>query len=82
MQHNTPNRRRITVLGAGAWGTAVAIAVAARHDVLLWGRNADTMRDLDVARDNTHYLPGYPFPRISMPPSPTRRVMQKATTAC
>ena len=36
-------RRRITVLGAGAWGTAVAMALAARHDVLLWGRNAEAM---------------------------------------
>ena len=37
MQQN--NLTKITVLGAGAWGTAVAIALAARHDVLLWGRN-------------------------------------------
>ena len=32
------------VFGAGAWGTAVAMAVAQRHDVVLWGRNADAMR--------------------------------------
>ena len=62
MQENQPTRRRITVLGAGAWGTAVAIAVAARHDVVLWGRNADAMAQIADARDNTHYLPGFPFP--------------------
>ncbi|HEX8601792.1 MAG TPA: NAD(P)H-dependent glycerol-3-phosphate dehydrogenase, partial [Pseudoduganella sp.] len=62
MQDNSSKRRRITVLGAGAWGTAVAIAVAARHDVVLWGRNADAMADIAGARDNTHYLPGFPFP--------------------
>jgi glycerol-3-phosphate dehydrogenase (NAD(P)+) len=62
MQENQPNRRRITVLGAGAWGTAVAIAVAARHDVMLWGRNAGAMAEMAAARDNTHYLPGFPFP--------------------
>lgn len=62
MQENTNSRRRISVLGAGAWGTAVAIAVAARHDVLLWGRNEAAMRDIAAARDNTHYLPGFPFP--------------------
>ena len=39
----TPNNTTITVLGAGAWGTAVAIALAARHDVLLWGRNRAQM---------------------------------------
>ncbi len=62
MQEQTTNRRRISVLGAGAWGTAVAIAVAARHDVLLWGRNEAAMADIAAARDNTHYLPGFPFP--------------------
>ncbi|WP_035374552.1 NAD(P)H-dependent glycerol-3-phosphate dehydrogenase [Pseudoduganella violaceinigra] len=56
------NTRKISVLGAGAWGTAVAIAVAARHDVLLWGRDAAAMAEMDAARDNTHYLAGYPFP--------------------
>ncbi len=62
MAETTITRRRIAVLGAGAWGTAVAIAVAARHDVLLWGRNTAAMDDMAAARENTHYLPGYPFP--------------------
>ena len=56
------NKRKISVLGAGAWGTAVAIAVAARHDVLLWGRDAGAMEEMGRARENTDYLPGYPFP--------------------
>jgi len=61
MQPNkTPSK--ITVLGAGAWGTAVAIALAARHDVLLWGRNPRQMDEMDAARDNLAYLPGYPLP--------------------
>lgn len=54
---------KITVLGAGAWGTAVAIAVAARHDVLLWGRNPEQMAATEAARENTHYLPGQPLPQ-------------------
>lgn len=53
---------KITVLGAGAWGTAVAIALAARHDVLLWGRNPQQMADTDAARDNLAYLPGHRLP--------------------
>ncbi len=53
---------KITVLGAGAWGTAVALALAARHDVLMWGRNAAAMDAMQAARDNHSYLPGYPFP--------------------
>ena len=61
MQQNKPNTK-ITVLGAGAWGTAVAIALAARHDVLLWGRNPQQMAATDAARDNLAYLPGHPLP--------------------
>jgi glycerol-3-phosphate dehydrogenase (NAD(P)+) len=57
-----PKRQKITVLGAGAWGTAVAIALAARHDVLLWGRNAAAMAATDATRENIEYLPGYPLP--------------------
>jgi glycerol-3-phosphate dehydrogenase (NAD(P)+) len=55
-------KRKVSVLGAGAWGTAVAIAVAARHDVVLWGRNAGAMAEMAAARDNIHYLQGHPFP--------------------
>ncbi|KFC76407.1 Glycerol-3-phosphate dehydrogenase [NAD(P)+] [Massilia sp. LC238] len=59
-QQKTPSK--ITVLGAGAWGTAMAIALAARHDVLLWGRNPEQMAETQAARENLHYLPGYPLP--------------------
>ena len=55
-------RMNITVLGAGAWGTALALALAARHDVLLWGRNADAMASMAARRENTDYLPGFPLP--------------------
>lgn len=60
--HEPKPPQKITVLGAGAWGTAVAIALAARHDVLLWGRNPAQMAQAASARENTHYLPGFPFP--------------------
>jgi len=60
--HDTKPAQNITVLGAGAWGTAVAIALAARHDVLLWGRNPAQMERSAAARENTDYLPGFPFP--------------------
>ena len=53
--------RKITVLGAGAWGTAVAMALAARHDVLIWGRNAAAMQAMASARENA-YLPGFALP--------------------
>ena len=47
---------------AGAWGSAVAIALAQRHDVLRWGRNGAVMAEMAAARDNLAYLPGCPFP--------------------
>ncbi|MDB5757165.1 MAG: hypothetical protein JWM30_454 [Burkholderia sp.] len=52
----------ITILGAGAWGTALALTLAARHDVLLWGRNAAAMARIVAQRENTDYLSGFPFP--------------------
>jgi glycerol-3-phosphate dehydrogenase (NAD(P)+) len=60
--HEAKQPQPITVLGAGAWGTAVAIALAARHDVLLWGRNPAQMAATEAARDNVAYLPGHPLP--------------------
>jgi glycerol-3-phosphate dehydrogenase (NAD(P)+) len=52
---------KITILGAGAWGTALALALAGRHDVLLWGRNAEAMQRMAARRENTDYLPGFPL---------------------
>ncbi len=56
-----PAVRKITVLGAGAWGTAVAMALASRHDVLLWGRNSEAMAAMAASGENS-YLPGFPLP--------------------
>lgn len=53
---------KITILGAGAWGTALAIALAARHQVVLWGRNQQAMQDADTQRENRAYLPGFALP--------------------
>jgi glycerol-3-phosphate dehydrogenase (NAD(P)+) len=60
--HDPKTSHKITVLGAGAWGTAVAIALAARHEVLLWGRNAGAMAATEAARENRAYLPGFALP--------------------
>jgi glycerol-3-phosphate dehydrogenase (NAD(P)+) len=52
----------ISILGAGAWGTALAINLASRHQVLLWGRNADAMHEAARLRENKAYLPGFALP--------------------
>ena len=53
---------KIAVLGAGAWGTALAAAAAARHDVWLWARDASQAQALQHRRCNTRYLPEVPLP--------------------
>ncbi|MCM2289989.1 MAG: NAD(P)-dependent glycerol-3-phosphate dehydrogenase [Sulfuritalea sp.] len=53
---------RITVLGAGAWGTALAITFAARHQVMLWARDPVRVADMARHRENLRYLPQCPFP--------------------
>ena len=53
---------RLLVLGAGAWGTALAASAAARHEVLLWARDAAQARELQARRENVRYLPGIPLP--------------------
>lgn len=53
----------IAVLGAGSWGTALAVQLArADGDTLLWGRDAPALREMGAARLNRHYLPMAPFP--------------------
>jgi glycerol-3-phosphate dehydrogenase (NAD(P)+) len=53
---------RIALLGAGAWGTALAAAAAPRHDVRLWARDAAQAQHLSAARENARYLPGTALP--------------------
>ncbi|WAW11154.1 NAD(P)-dependent glycerol-3-phosphate dehydrogenase [Oxalobacter vibrioformis] len=52
----------ITVLGAGAWGTALAIALAERHPVMVWDRNADIIHAAEKSRENKAALPGFKLP--------------------
>ena len=49
----------IGVIGAGAWGTALAVAARrAGRDVVLWARNPDLAERLTTLRENADYLPG------------------------
>ena len=52
----------LSVLSAGAWGTALAIAFAARHKVTLWAREAEVVAGMRDQRENTRFLPGHPLP--------------------
>jgi len=52
---------RVAVLGAGAWGTALAISLARRggHEVVLWAHSADHADQLTESGENLRYLPGF-----------------------
>jgi glycerol-3-phosphate dehydrogenase (NAD(P)+) len=52
----------VVVLGAGAWGTALAMASALRHDTLLWAREPAQAEQMRAQRCNTRYLPEVALP--------------------
>ena len=53
---------RIAVLGAGAWGTAIALVAGSRHDVRLFVRDPAQAVSLQTSRENHRYLPGFRLP--------------------
>ncbi|KPK73402.1 MAG: hypothetical protein AMJ84_02185 [Acidithiobacillales bacterium SM23_46] len=56
-------RQTIAVLGAGSWGTALALLLARNgHAVTLWGHDASQVARLRAAGENATYLPGFRFP--------------------
>ena len=52
----------LPVLGAGGWGTALAVNAARNGPVRLWARRADFARTLADQRVNAEYLPGVTLP--------------------
>ncbi len=57
------NTADITVLGAGSYGTALAISLArGGHKTMLWGHEPEHMATLRAARRNNQFLPGIDFP--------------------
>jgi glycerol-3-phosphate dehydrogenase (NAD(P)+) len=54
----------LTVLGAGAWGTALAVHTSATHATRLWARDAEQAAQMRSLRRNARYLPG-----IALPPA-------------
>jgi len=55
--------KKIAVIGAGSWGTALALVLGQKGlDVTLWGHRKEHVQALQQARENTAYLPGFAFP--------------------
>jgi len=53
---------RVAVIGAGSWGTAVAIIVGAVHPTSLWARSPELAATMRASGENPKYLPGVPLP--------------------
>jgi len=53
---------RIAVFGAGAWGTALALAFSRGHEVVLWSRESEEIAALRADGENRRFLPGIPLP--------------------
>ena len=53
---------RISIVGAGAWGTALALIASRRHEVTLHVRDPAQLDALRATRENARYLPGFRLP--------------------
>jgi glycerol-3-phosphate dehydrogenase (NAD(P)+) len=70
---------KLLVLGAGAWGTALAAQASARHDVTLWARNPAIIEDMRARGVNQRYLPGQPLPtRLQLSHAPLADLLPRA----
>lgn len=70
---------RIAVLGAGAWGTALACVQARKgHQVTLWGRDARHLAEIGKQGENARYLPGIALPEELQTEADLRAVLKEA----
>jgi len=59
------NDGQIAVLGAGSWGTALAMQLARNgQQVVLWGRDTELLNDIHEHAENRRYLPGIAIPEL------------------
>ncbi len=79
-----PSRRTVpmTVIGAGSWGTALAIQLAREgHPTQLWGRDGAQLDAMRRARRNQRYLPDAEFPAALRVTNDLRRALEGARDA-
>jgi glycerol-3-phosphate dehydrogenase (NAD(P)+) len=68
----------VAVLGAGAWGTAIAAVLSARLEVALWARDPAQAAAISSSRRNDRYLPGIALPGQVRVSADLPVVLQKA----
>lgn len=69
---------KVAVLGAGAWGTALASHLALHHDTVLWARDAQLVTELAARGENARYLPGVRLPAALRYDADLPRVLEHA----
>ena len=70
--------RKVTVLGTGSWGTALAFHLGtAGHEVRLWGRNPELVADMKLRHANAVYLPDVVLPPTVLPTASLEGALQK-----
>lgn len=73
------SKNSIAVIGAGSWGTALAILLAGKnYRVNLWGHQAEDIAQIARDRENKKYLPGFAFPELIYPTAS----ITEAVSAC
>lgn len=76
---NSLDGGKIAVIGAGSWGTALALLLAGKgYAVSLWGHNREHMTQLLADRENKKYLPGCAFPEKLQPVFQLQQVVESA----
>jgi glycerol-3-phosphate dehydrogenase (NAD(P)+) len=57
------NMKKISIIGAGSWGTTLAVIAAENgYEVTLWAREKETIQSVNEKRENKNYLPGIKIP--------------------
>lgn len=83
MAGGASTKSTFAILGAGSWGTAVAIHLAtAGHRVQLWGRNRAQIQEMHQKRENTRYLPSIHLPDLIIPTEDLNTCLREAQEVC
>lgn len=77
------NNQRAAIIGAGSWGTALALLLAEKGvGVRLWGHRPEHVSALKQERENRAYLPGFPFPPTLQPTESMAKAVANAEVIC
>jgi glycerol-3-phosphate dehydrogenase (NAD(P)+) len=77
------NSRKIAVIGAGSWGTALSMVLASKGFIVpLWGHNIQHIESLVVDRENKKYLPGFPLVKNILPTTSLKEAVEGCDIVC